>query len=114
MEYTEKAIQLALENGFEPKDYKVFSGIKKNLFDIHRGELRICSDFGEYVESLTYRDVTSRPEFWRALGKGLGWKHFHGEFCECHGFVWLERWHSFIDHLASGGEIEDYFKKVSH
>lgn len=119
---TEKSIILALENGFEPEEYKVFSLEHKNLFDIHRGKLRICSHFGEYIESLTYRDVINRPEFFKALGKGLGWdnpKIHKASFCPVcdHHIpetieVYKYHWHRFIDHLDEGKDIENFFTNL--
>lgn len=40
------------------------------------------------------------PEFWRALGRTLGWHHER---------VWQEQWQHFIDHLAQGKTPESFF-----
>lgn len=62
------------------------------------------------------------PLFWQALGKAERWKQVlsHGnaevgdeEGCthnECQ--EWFNHWHSFIDHLASGGDIDTFFKEL--
>lgn len=42
------------------------------------------------------------PEFWKGLGKSLGWKK--GE--------WIQRQHAFIDHLAEDGNVVSYFQEV--
>lgn len=56
------------------------------------------------------------PLFWQALGKGLGWgnkydlepaKHNRSNYLE-----WLSHWHKFIDHLAAGKTIEQFFKEL--
>ena len=52
------------------------------------------------------------PLFWKSLGKAMGWLdvtrvpkgHVCSKCCE-----WLDNWHRFINHLASGGEIEEFF-----
>lgn len=51
------------------------------------------------------------PAFWRALAKARGWKEFAGGYED--GCVeWLFNWHRFIDHLASGGDAESFFKEL--
>ena len=40
------------------------------------------------------------PNFWRALGRTLGWQHER---------VWREQWQRFIDHLAHGNTPESFF-----
>jgi hypothetical protein len=46
------------------------------------------------------------PLFWQALGKAEGWKGTEEEP------RWAEEWHSFIDHLAEGKDIELYFTNL--
>ncbi len=67
------------------------------------------------------------PQFWQSLGKAMGWERItrrrasseNPEFLgkrltyfqdEIDG--WLYHWHKFIDHLAEGKAIEDYFSKL--
>jgi hypothetical protein len=40
------------------------------------------------------------PEFWRALGRTLGWQDER---------VWKGQWQCFIDHLAQGNTPESFF-----
>jgi hypothetical protein len=40
------------------------------------------------------------PEFWRALGRTLGWHHER---------VWKGYWQGFIDHLAQSKTPESFF-----
>ncbi len=72
-------------------------------------------------------DIFLDPLFWESLGKALGWKldncdmkfgaeksihcsHCHfGPTKNCN--EWLYQWHSFIDHLANGGTVEEFFKQ---
>lgn len=55
------------------------------------------------------------PLFWQALGKAMGWEDFEGydvegDFSKIEG--WRNHWHRFIDHLASGGDAESFFKEL--
>jgi hypothetical protein len=40
------------------------------------------------------------PEFWRALGRTLGWQHER---------VWRGQWQGFIDHVAQGNTPASFF-----
>jgi hypothetical protein len=40
------------------------------------------------------------PNFWRALGRMLGWQHER---------LWRGQWQRFIDHLAQGNTPESFF-----
>lgn len=71
------------------------------------------------------------PEFWKCLGKSLGWRK-EGDYCksgdgciqgqrftheglcswEYHRDEYLDQWHKFIDHLAKGKDPELFFKKL--
>ena len=92
----EKAIKIAIENGYEnyPPEW--------NLNDYFVS----TSD----VEAQMIID----PLFWRALGRGLNWSLDLKDYIE--GIYWAEyqlQWHRFIDHLASGGEIDKFFKDLT-
>ena len=71
------------------------------------------------------------PDFWQSLGKTMGWTNFSCSDCYSNkGFsrseclcclgerervemqTWEVQWHRFIDHLAEGKSIEDYFKTL--
>jgi len=64
------------------------------------------------------------PLFWQCLGKALGWSDLpfwrYGETCKKCGenlggiryVQWQYIWHSFIDHLAEGGNIDGFFKNL--
>lgn len=49
------------------------------------------------------------PNFWKSLGKAEGWStpEKPNEIRD-----WLGRQHDFIDHLASGGTPDDFFKQI--
>lgn len=77
------------------------------------------------------------PEFWKALGKSLGWQGTEMRMCvgcgialksdeketmdgkcpKCNSDIeyfegqWLLEWHLFIDHLAEGKSLESFFKE---
>lgn len=72
----------------------------------------------EHIESIvcnnTYAHYLMDPEFWKCLGKELMWQ---GEWKDKARTAMIEpRWcyefHRFIDHLASGGTYETYFKQM--
>lgn len=72
-------------------------------------------------------DVLLDPAFWQCLGKSLGWNEVHYIHCpaiDYHGYSnpgectcsaryeWKAKWHSFIDHLASGEDADSFFKEL--
>lgn len=106
----EKCIKLAIENG-------VFGNpeVMKNM-NWHRGkgneEDLIFFDNGNTGVMVSLHKTLLRPEFWQALGKGLGWEgsitYIDGKKRE----HWELQWHRFIDHLASGGDIDSFFNEL--
>ena len=93
-----------------------------------------CFDHIQYQYPLLFD-----PLFWQALGKHQGWKekYKHRIISElrpalrcidcdkkpmvgdgmCYGNIrikheWLENWHSFIDHIANGGDIDEFFNNL--
>lgn len=63
------------------------------------------------------------PLFWQALGKSMGWEDKPNERkafwkVQQEGNVktemseWKNQWHNFIDHLAEGKSIEEYFANL--
>ena len=62
------------------------------------------------------------PEFWRALGRALGWDHaimtVHAvengrpTLVTRAGQHWVSHWHRFIDFLADGKTAEDFFESL--
>ncbi len=79
------------------------------------------------------QEIVLRPDFWKCLGKAMGWgefKHasidkFGGEPLEvmpvarhkciiyCGRGLYIYYWHKFIDHLAEGKSIESYFEQIN-
>lgn len=93
----ETAIKKAIEGGYDPV---------KNPYKRYKLEDFILLD----------------PLFWQALGKAEGWKYISIE----NGITvrvkrptnyisseeWLVRWHSFIDHIARGKDINSFFEDL--
>ena len=61
------------------------------------------------------------PEFWRCLGKAMGWTIYAVcmicDKTDCdHTFgykaKWVKEWHRFIDHLAEGRDTDSFFKEL--
>ena len=64
-------------------------------------------------------DTFLDPDFWHALGRGLGWdqavmtvhavENGRPTIVTRAGHHWLYHWHCFIDHLAAGNTPEAFF-----
>lgn len=55
------------------------------------------------------------PLFWQALGKAEGWEKVDSAITFSvffKGNTWKGYWHSFIDHLAEGGNVDEFFNKL--
>lgn len=55
------------------------------------------------------------PEFWKALGKSMGWdKKLHKDFRLYSEVLpnWQYYWLGLIKHLAAGNSIESYFESL--
>lgn len=60
-----------------------------------------------------YEKIFLDPLFWSALGKAMGWNdYYHVDGLHVSRVEWRYRWHRFIDTLASGKSIEDFFKEL--
>lgn len=74
-----------------------------------------------------YAEIFLDPLFWQALGKNLGWAKSKmmrvalGEVrCEKCGSDEIEiridevkkHWYDFIDHIASGGDVDEFFQTL--
>lgn len=116
----EKAIKIAIENGYPAptgatyynKDGTLGGWWYKWKSENEYGEEielenPCCFDHIHYQQSL-FLD----PLFWQALGKGLGWT-WEGEH-ETGIPAWNRVWHSFIDHLAEGKDINSFFEELTN
>lgn len=111
-----EAIQKAIEGG-----YKV-SGYGGNTL------------LGVYdSKNVSWQFITTQPLFWQSLGKALGWKFslYHRwvnqkctdckadmkdtplrDTCFSRSPEWKYHWHRFINHLAEGKEVDEFFKEL--
>jgi hypothetical protein len=111
-----KAITKAIESGWNPF-------VPQRPFELReitdKGRAVFWND-GFFQESWDLGMIWIDPLFWQSLGKAMGWKR--------HPIVqkfskpvapdrpnfdsaeeWLYHWHRFIDHLAEGKTIEEFF-----
>ncbi len=94
--YTEQAIRKSIEGGYERYS-------KEELFAWNK----------EASLPMIFMD----KDFWKCLGKAEGWDE--GEHIDVTYknapitmYMWQWKWHSFIDHLAEGKEIELFFNQL--
>lgn len=108
MTYIEQAIKEAVEKG----------GYVNNAY------FMLKSETNKRLEANT---ILLDPLFWQALGKARGWGSSFGfirtsdtgeieSWLESDSagtvYQWRYYWHRFIDHLASGGDAELFFKEL--
>lgn len=115
MTYTEQAIQKAIEGGWKPKH----SGFKNciNIVEVLETFKVFYPDIESIKQSGHSHEYFLNPLFWQSMGKSLGWKNrhtFYNNFLsgkECDD-PWRLEMHRFIDHLASGEDVESFFKEI--
>lgn len=136
----ETAIKIAIENSWMPckdrglsPDYAEISYVEDNQvgFTLSGGD-------EELDTSVSFTEICLDPLFWKALTFGLkldiDMEYYHcpkdkdsGDYiidgyCKQCGtklepFIkttknWLTKWHSFIDHLAEGKDIDSFFSNL--
>ena len=86
----ENAIKKAIEGGYEPDKIKMYGA-------------------SEWRQLLLLD-----PDFWKCLGKALGWGYdFVRDPSEIYDQEqWKDEWHRFIDHLASGKSADSFFEEL--
>jgi hypothetical protein len=62
--------------------------------------------------------VTSKRDFWIALGKARGWDDGEHEdetyvYAPVDMEMWKWKWHRFIDRLAEGKDAESFFQNIT-
>lgn len=93
MTHLEQTIRDAVEKGgFDGQNIQFNGGILYANKFASRGQRCIA-------------DIFLDPAFWQALGKARGWDKW-----EVNANV---QWHRLIDHLSSGGTIEDFFTTLN-
>ena len=106
---------------------------------LKEGHPEIITQYGEFKRIETWAgdnefskyEILLDPEFWQALGKAEGWgREFNVSSCgilEDGSFdliyeddfsvpkvipEWKYRWHRFIDHIAEGKSVDNFFKEL--
>jgi hypothetical protein len=120
MREIEKAIKLALDNSYKPEyDFTTEYPCQADFTD--DGSIVLLGEGGKVLGVYDREKVFLSPEFWRCLEKGLGWEseelyiRKNLSFPEGEGITqegWLYHWHSFIDHLATKKDPEQFFKEI--
>lgn len=65
----------------------------------------------------TARSMFLDPRFWRGLGRSRRWdedEKLYGATPDMWTSLWLKTWHDFIDHLAMGRSVEDFFERLEN
>lgn len=72
--------------------------------------------YKEGCATMCNSDYLLDPLFWQALGKAEGWDNGVDE--KSVGAItyvppaWRREWYHFIDHLADGGTLDDFFNSL--
>ncbi len=123
----EQAIKKAIEGGWKPfTDDKV-----KKRFELEEHYAIFYDSVN--VRRYAFSDMFINPKFWQALGKNMNWRSCYKHrmtnenilrcsicgrkphvdpLCSNIYDEWKDKWHSFIDHLASGKDAESFFKSL--
>jgi hypothetical protein len=109
MTYTEQAIKKAIEGGFDVRWNPAFGAAEE-----------VSKDGNGTI--LHNQQVFLDPSFWQSLGKTLGWNgrwmvqiftdHDDQSATVEGAGRWKYEWHRFIDHLAEGKDVENYFESL--
>ena len=124
MTHIEQAIKEAVDKGeYKPQNIGFTKGDTTLESICMDGEKVVINAYKEYYSPrwrydqrrdggfwIHYTQITSDPLFWQALGKARGWGDFLNETDGRP--AWIDRWHRFIDHLASGKDAEGFFKNL--
>lgn len=140
MNYTQKAIELAVEGGYDVlglfKNYgvgepKIEYGIPMPpyRFQIDVWTIQVPIDSAERIKyEVQIEQVWNDPLFWQALGKSLGWntemysKYYRNRVGGVDESLDLEyeevldpasyQMHLFIEHLIANKPIEEFFEQL--
>jgi hypothetical protein len=104
MTHMEQAIADALAQGYEPP-----------LESIPE-----AANFSALQISVAMKsDVFLDPAFWQSLGRARNWttdedgKYWKGTIAEWKANYWKTHWHDFIDQLAAGEDVENFFASIA-
>lgn len=83
--------------------------VEKGGYDAERNRYDYYSKTDNGEGEYDYNKIFLDPAFWRALGKARGWSDtYHADWKGDYKY----HWHRFINHLAEGGEAEQFFKNL--
>lgn len=118
----EKVIKKAVEGGWTADDFICDTYFPNGFCDVRiNGYLNKMIELqrtrkdgfcGRWVTCGNLHGTLLDPLFWQALGKAMGWGKSDEWFENRKYDYWQEMWHRFIDHLASGGEPEEFFTNL--
>ncbi len=97
----ETAIKKAIEGGWR-NDFKPDFIVSMETFICRQDKYKVLLD----------------PKFWQALGKAEGWKRSREVWCygstkfqQCKE-RWQNEMHTFTQHIANGGTIDEFFNNL--
>lgn len=108
--YLEEAIIKSIEGGWRNKETHQGVLISRPQSYVQFWNSSTCDDMYP-VEGTPLSSILLDPLFWQCLGKSLGWDN-KDEFILNDENRWIYRWHSLIDHIADGGDIDTFFKEL--
>lgn len=107
----EKAIQKAIEGGYQPH---IYESSDSHYSDVWLG----ISGFDILVP-----EVLNDVRFWQCLARAEGWEiKSHMAYAIAYAMMartgktskprYLKEWHKFIDHIADCGNVDDFFNNL--
>lgn len=110
----QKAIEIAIENGWNPKPNYFW------LEGVYNWGVRFGGDDGDR-EDFRNETILLDPDFWQALVKGVSKDNYYNYeirpadsnfYEQGHWNEWQYQWCSFTSHLANGGDINEFFEEL--
>lgn len=110
------AIEKALKGGWSPKlecgelVFPIVKTIDNGGFMARIEEPHTLRTLDWSYPISKYRIVNDK-KFWKALGVQQGWEEWD-KYRPEGNTLWKKYWHSFIDHMADGGDINEFFNNL--
>ena len=112
----EKALKKAIEGGWElPVEVNLGERSTCSICKKQLCHCRINRELpGRFLETpeLFWQEIICDPLFWQALGKAGGWGKTISAYENNKTVDWQYHWHSFIDHLIAGKDINSFFDNL--
>lgn len=94
-----EALIKAIEGGYISRD--------------HQRAWNVAREYGRDISTEMYhRYCYSDPLFWSSLGKSLGWPEHNHLRRSYESNSWRGKWFLFIDVLADGEDVDEFFNKL--